>query len=897
MTSRQEDNEEYRTATPLYGTPQVVLPLVHRTRLVDALTEATKGPLTVLVAPPGSGKTTALIDWIMSGDRPKLGLWLTVDQCTARESFWEHLALSCRASHQFPPTSLFMRMSSIDDRHGSLRQELLLAFAEAPGPYLLILDDAQNLTDDIVNDLIWLARNTRNLHLVAATTNHGRLDSAATRVLLGTHTIDVTTLRMTRAEIVELFNQMGAQVTESRITQVEALTTGLPLLVRASIVFAGPPFDYALAGAPTEGSVVGTSVLSFYLETVLDRLQNDAVQPTGLSTFLLNTSLAEFFDARLAAELAPGTAVDAILAMLEERGFGAWQQIDGQRVFQVTTSLRNALLNRLLQHQDVAIVAMQRAITRWALDNNHPDMAVWHVGAARDAVLILRVVTSNYFTFTRYYKGRTISMIESLPERNRNQHPEMLILLALTYNTQVATKAKAVDLMREIIANRTVILKNRKGPLTPWIDAAMLGIYRVVGLYEKSTTFALRNYAALMDPQRPALVWNDVADGVLISQIGVSLLYGGRLDDVLSVTQLFNILSGTPQSIRHEKWAGYGTIAYVHALRGNMNEAKEWLAKADSPDSPLGWQDSYVATPYRLAHALVAINERRLGDARAHIRTLDTTRSTTEHWPLIAHVEALVAICDNKAFAGLHAIERDIAFHAPQPSLSSFAETLVYSARAQLALAAHDIPLAEKSLSHTQNRGMAPMTAAFVRLMYGDAAGALADLGGINWDEGALPFVRLHALTGHAVISVQMGLIDQAVADIDRALALSRTTGYRIAFYTMPGKALRTALKAWIHTHPATTPYIRPEDIPDNENLNPTTIPKLTGRERTTLAALQQTGSIEELAAMLFVSPNTVKSHLRSLYRKLQASNREEALLHADELGLIRSDSSEGGHS
>lgn len=50
---------------------------------------------------------------------------------------------------------------------------------------------------------------------------------------------------------------------------------------------------------------------------------------------------------------------------------------------------------------------------------------------------------------------------------------------------------------------------------------------------------------------------------------------------------------------------------------------------------------------------------------------------------------------------------------------------------------------------------------------------------------------------------------------------------------------------------------------------------------------LRRTSSTDALAAALFVSPNTVKVQRRSAYRKLGASNREQALLRAAELGLL----------
>jgi LuxR family maltose regulon positive regulatory protein len=45
--------------------------------------------------------------------------------------------------------------------------------------------------------------------------------------------------------------------------------------------------------------------------------------------------------------------------------------------------------------------------------------------------------------------------------------------------------------------------------------------------------------------------------------------------------------------------------------------------------------------------------------------------------------------------------------------------------------------------------------------------------------------------------------------------------------------------------------------------------------------------SLREIAQALYLSPNTVKTHSRSIYRKLSVSSREEAVERGRELGLL----------
>ncbi|HRK44447.1 MAG TPA: helix-turn-helix transcriptional regulator [Nocardioides sp.] len=61
----------------------------------------------------------------------------------------------------------------------------------------------------------------------------------------------------------------------------------------------------------------------------------------------------------------------------------------------------------------------------------------------------------------------------------------------------------------------------------------------------------------------------------------------------------------------------------------------------------------------------------------------------------------------------------------------------------------------------------------------------------------------------------------------------------------------------------------------------------LSPREREVLAELARGSTYADIAAALFVSENTVKTHVSSLYGKLAASRRSEALATARSLHLL----------
>jgi DNA-binding CsgD family transcriptional regulator len=69
----------------------------------------------------------------------------------------------------------------------------------------------------------------------------------------------------------------------------------------------------------------------------------------------------------------------------------------------------------------------------------------------------------------------------------------------------------------------------------------------------------------------------------------------------------------------------------------------------------------------------------------------------------------------------------------------------------------------------------------------------------------------------------------------------------------------------------------------------PTTTAALTRRERVVLANLAEDVTLEQIANRLFVTRNTVKSQVRSVYRKLGVSTRADAVAWARQAGLSAS--------
>ncbi|MFJ3402821.1 LuxR C-terminal-related transcriptional regulator [Promicromonospora sp. NPDC090134] len=64
-------------------------------------------------------------------------------------------------------------------------------------------------------------------------------------------------------------------------------------------------------------------------------------------------------------------------------------------------------------------------------------------------------------------------------------------------------------------------------------------------------------------------------------------------------------------------------------------------------------------------------------------------------------------------------------------------------------------------------------------------------------------------------------------------------------------------------------------------------LPSLTRRERVILANLTEDATLEQIARRLYVTRNTVKTQVRSVYRKLGVSSRAEAIARAGEFEIV----------
>jgi LuxR family maltose regulon positive regulatory protein len=181
-----------------------------------------------------------------------------------------------------------------------------------------------------------------------------------------------------------------------------------------------------------------------------------------------------------------------------------------------------------------------------------------------------------------------------------------------------------------------------------------------------------------------------------------------------------------------------------------------------------------------------------------------------------------------------------------------------------------------------------PIAAATAWIARGDPVAALRRVERIaEGDPPAHPVSYLHALVVTAVARHSLGLADAASSALEQALAIASGEGYRRPF--LGGLPLRRLLERQLERPSAYAPLVAEllEALEERAGPPAGLLEPLSERERAVLRLLPTLLSYTEIAGELFVGVNTVKTHIKSIYRKLDVGSRRDAVVRARALRLI----------
>ncbi len=342
-----------------------------------------------------------------------------------------------------------------------------------------------------------------------------------------------------------------------------------------------------------------------------------------------------------------------------------------------------------------------------------------------------------------------------------------------------------------------------------------------------------------------------------------------------------------------------GPLAHVEALQGDLRRAERHVEQAQSgPPDPHGAPGRAHAL---LAQAWIALERADFHGARRHLDTLDDVVRGHDAWLATSHVlldaKLSIAVGAPEAATRLLAAREGAAPAAGSDWLSE----LVTVVRAEALIASGEPHRAMALLTPVPQHAVveAMVMAALARRMIGDVRGALAVLSRAVTDLDHAPLaVQIEAWLLEARMAEDQRRPERARLLTDRALRSATGEGMRRAVMRDGAWLRRTVERdpALLRKHReflATCPgddngIGRPAPVAptlgvDADQLSPSL---LTERESQVLELLAQMNSTEEIAAALFVSTNTVKTHLKGIFGKLGVNRRVDAVRHGRTLGL-----------
>ena len=619
------------------------------------------------------------------------------------------------------------------------------------------------------------------------------------------------------------------------------------------------------------------AVMDYLLSEILDR------QPPDLVDFLLRTSVADVVTPELADELTGRTDGGRVLARLQAENFLLSRPADHGPAFRYHTLLREFLRAQLeYAHRD-ALPGLHRTSARWHREHGSPATAFEHALQAGDWQLAEEI----------YGEAWHLLRAAAAPVPARRLPAEAIEAcpaLALRAADLAAASGSAPEAERLVARAETLLDGQAAAGDDPRRELAIVTRLECAGRRgDHAEVLALVPRllavppALADDPPRARVV-----QALALAHLGGAQSALGRYDE--AETNLRMALAGALEThLDAVVLQARSGLAVVDAARGRLRSAALAASSAVEFAASRGWESRADTAAAEAALAWARYQWDELEEAAAHAAAATRTATGPAHAAGDA-VAALVyaALGDtDAALARAHAA-RAAAAIGPHPLLTSLLPTLA----ARVLLAAGDPSRARAALADADPDDPDVALVRSRLLLAGGRPGeALQLLAAVPADHCSRA-QELEALVLEAV--AHHSAHDEAASahTLTRALALGQSDSYRRPFVDA-GPVIRELLVREVRRGTAHRAYVAEllaaldRRAARVEITRPELLEPLSDRERAVLRYLPTMMTNSEIAAELFLSVNTVKTHLSSIYRKLGTTRRRDAVECARRLGLV----------
>lgn len=874
--------------------------LVARDTLWSRLDAGLNGKLTLLSAPAGAGKTTLVSQWLATRSEPTA--WLSLEPGDSDPvRFWRYFVAACEAFSPEIGRNIFPLLESPQrDLTEVIPAALINVLAQADGQYLLALDDYHTITSQVVHDSVayLIDHLPANLHLILITRHDPPLPLARLRARDNLSEFRNDELRFSHVEIQRFFEQVAqlslpAETIDYLEIRTEGWCAGLRLITLA-LLRRGPQevesFLHGLGGTH---------------RPILDYLVSDVLfaQPEKTQIFLLQTCFLKRLTGSLCDVVTGSTDSRELLETLEAANvflvaWGSDNRYDWYRYHPLFAEAMQHYARHQLDEAD------HRAQLEWA--------SIWYeqhgllaeaVDAALDAQAFSRAAALIEHLLSDDFPNELVTLrgwIERLPEEILPDHPEVAFAYAaailFTPERHLRPTLAAVDHPLRMAEQRWEAEEKHEQLGRGAALRALTSMWQG----DMPAAYALAHEALRLIPESSPDMWRGSAL-ILASR---EALDAGQLNAAQRFVLEARALN---EAARNPDGTRAATIihGYICYEQGQLHQSFHLLQQILIQVSD-GNQYETVSDRGYICWGLGLIEFEWNDLEAAHQHTADAARIGKQIADI--HLEVLATIllarvehAQGRSKQAQHLLEALVTAAPPGDLLWS-----IQAWQAQLALVGNDLPLVElwrARQAWRQETALSPaliaqenLLTARLHLLNEQPEAALeilerhyAEVHAAGWIRAELEALLLlvwathlqddrahtHTLLHHALALAQPENIRRPFLDEGEPLIVA----IREALPDMQDQRLLSFARALLvdHAQTGTRAKVAADVLPDS----------LSAQEQRVLRLLAAGLSNGEIAQEFVVSVNTIKSQLKSIYRKLNVSNREEAREAAHDFHLL----------
>jgi LuxR family maltose regulon positive regulatory protein len=894
------DATELLLLLPKIRPPRFASKIVQRPRLAHHVNSIEDVRLTVVSAPSGFGKTTIGTAWARELKRKSAAVsWLSLDREDNDQSrFFNYLAFAINHAlkdHAAEPASASSALQS-PLKGNQLISSLINNIAEEGSEFFLFLDDFQVITDQSIKELIqFLIRNApSNFHLIVLSHPHGVADfqKGKTGTELYLHASD---LRFTEAETKELFDVYSRH--NDQALSAYSITGGWAAALR--ILAAS---DIGSGGHCADGTayLLTEDYLGNLLKVVLSGLTSDEVSLIEMTCitgrmcgplFAALTGIAQPRNIIHSVE-----SVHSLISRISEDGY--W--------FSCHDLIRESVIVRVSETNPALVIDVANRASRWYAEQGYWSDAVTQALAVDNRELALQTIES--CAAKLLYKGDLLTLIGWEIRLKLSDIPstsiKTLTVLALArimadHHAQNADLGSLLDLIDTRMRNE---LPPKAVENVHW---HLLGIRAILACKNDDLSVALKLSEECLEHREifPSLTqsvrcaagysylqfrrWDEfykVLTGVsttvddeftflsgLFRQILLGLAAITQLNFERGIRYLEDARQGASKKLGTMSLPGAlssGLLAFIHCERLEIDKAENLLSGILELVAQSGYIDC-ICRSYASASRIAMLrqeNEYALG--------------LLEKWERIVSVSQGIrpqVICAYEKMCfflreGSNARAKASLAHIQNLHVSAISANKISSPelRCYVGLAQGQYEIAVGNL-HEARRCL--------DIVYGDA--------GDNSDA----YLILLSATALALAEFKSGDNESAFKHLAVALTLAQAADLKASVLCQPGDIwpLLEMYKKHLGRHsapPQPVAYIDEIKEARNRNFNGVAV-NLSRREENVLRLIAQDKSNKEISIALKITPETVKTHLKNIFIKLNVTKRNAAVRRASALKLL----------